>query len=73
MFDKQLITSHMQFGFKSNTAKFTTWYSKIIIRQLYSSAGMYSMGPTKIIIFYVTNGVKQGGVISPRMFTIYID
>ena len=35
---------------------------------------MYSMGPIKIIIKKnITNGVKQGGVIFPRMFTIYID
>ena len=35
---------------------------------------MYSMGQTQIVIFLnITNGVKQGGVISPRMFTIYID
>ena len=32
------------------------------------------MGPTKIFNFLnITNGVKQGDVISPRMFTIYID
>ena len=27
----------------------------------------------KSSFFNITNGVKQGGVISPRMFTIYID
>ena len=26
----------------------------------------------KSSFFYITNGVKQGGVISPRMFTIYM-
>ena len=34
---------------------------------------MYSMGPTKSSLKNITNGVKQGSVISPRMFTIYID
>ena len=36
-----------------------------------SSWSWYSMGPANI--FNITNGVKQGGLISPRMFTIYIN
>ena len=31
------------------------------------------MEPRKSHFLNVTNGVKQGGVISPIMFTLYID
>ena len=31
------------------------------------------MGKTKSLFFTITNGIRQGGILSPKLFSVYMD
>ena len=37
------------------------------------TAIVYTMGKTKSLFFTITNGVRQGGILSPKLFPVYMD
>ena len=37
------------------------------------SAPLYTMRQNEVIFFIISNGVRQGGKLSPQLFSVYID
>ena len=34
---------------------------------------MYFMGKHKVLLFTISNSVRQGGILSPKLFSVYMD
>ena len=48
-------------------------HSKIIVELVQATDHASKMGYQLLIPFTATNGVRQGGVLSPYLFSVYLD